>query len=60
MQGAAERLLRLLVNDMYGRDSLAELWNAFELEYLHLGFGQLTVVAHHCWRSPPVRLTWSG
>jgi hypothetical protein len=28
-------------------DSHAELWNAFGLEYRHLGFGQLTVVAHH-------------
>ena len=88
MQRAAERQLRLLVEDMNGRyevldadaevtrhldadvvveafrawlnltpnrvmsealawDSLAELWNAFELEYRHVGFGQLTVVAHH-------------
>jgi hypothetical protein len=23
------------------------LWNGFELEYRHLGFGQWTVVAHH-------------
>jgi hypothetical protein len=29
------------------RDSLAELWDAFELEYRHLGFGQLAVVARH-------------
>jgi hypothetical protein len=88
MQRAAERQLRLLVEDMNGcyealganaevtrhldadvvveafrawlnltqnrvlsealaSDSLAELWNAFELEYRHLGFGRLAVVAHH-------------
>jgi hypothetical protein len=29
------------------RDSLAELWDAFEREYRHLGFGQLAVVARH-------------
>jgi hypothetical protein len=23
------------------------LWNAFELEYRHVGFDQLTMVAHH-------------
>jgi hypothetical protein len=28
-------------------DSLAELWNAFELEYRHLGFGRLAMVAHY-------------
>jgi hypothetical protein len=88
MREAAERQLRLLVDDMNGRyqvldadaevtrclnadvaveafrawlkltpnrvmgeaftrDSLAELWDAFELECEHLGFGQLAVVARH-------------
>jgi hypothetical protein len=88
MQKAAERQLRLLVDDMNGRyeiidedasvprhlnpdlvvqafrawlnltpslamsaalaqDSLAELWDAFEREYRHLGYGELSVVARH-------------
>jgi hypothetical protein len=35
-----------VTSEVLAWDSLAELWNAFELEYRHLSFGQLAVVAH--------------
>jgi hypothetical protein len=41
-------------------DSLAELWNAFEPEYRHLGFGQLAVVARRVLALRPARLMRSG
>ena len=37
----------LAMSEALAQDSLAELWDAFEREYRHLGYNQLADVARH-------------
>jgi hypothetical protein len=36
-----------VMSEVIAQDSLAELWNAFELEHRHLGCGEFAAVACH-------------